>query len=479
MTRHFYESEDLLGDMLSENYFDHTRIAMRTGDILTVYSSTQNEYMDLRVEVDELANPDIAKVTPMDATGRGNLIVALGSSILAHGEIDTLARFGHDVVGPVEWAMRRLGWRAPYVNRAVSGQTTTQMLARVNEDVLSLRPHIVIVQNGTNEIGEGFEAIKETTQRLYMRVLGSGAKLVAMGIAARDANSSWSSENYATMAAINEFKRRFCEAHANCYYVDTNALVMNPTTGEALPNMLRDGIHWTPTGAFKAGEQLMQVLGDILPQTDVIPTYLSTPDDEGDFTYGNESPNPAFTGISGAKGDGVTGDVPDSWIIERIGTHNSTASATIAPKSDDDPRNEVSITFTPSAAAGTDAFFFRINPSVVVIQQPEAFYEGLMGIVAEAWDGFETISLEVDDSGPSNKTYYDGNNIYNLPMPNAAWSGIFRTPEFLPTGNLRLRVRVAIKGDAVGSGTLRFSTPVLRAIDPDTRLSFERNIPKG
>jgi|GEM_PF-3645188 len=479
MTRHFYESDDLLGDMLAENYFDHTKIAMQTGDILTVYSTTQNEYMDLRVDVDEAANPDIATVTLLDAIGRGNMVVAMGSSILAHGTIDTLARFGYDVVGPAEWAMRRLGWRAPFVNRAVSGQTTTQMLERVNADVLSIRPNIVIMQNGTNEMADGFDAIKETTYKLYMRILGSGAKIVVLGISARDAAGGWAEKDFETMAALNEFKRRFCEANANCYYVDTNARILNPTTGEALPNMLRDGIHWTPTGAFRVGTQIMNVLSDILPHNDVIPTYVNAPDNDGDFTFGNEAPNPAFSGASGSKGAGVTGDVPDDWIVERIGSHNGTAVVTIADKGVDDPRNEVSVTFSPSGDGGTEAFFFRINPSVLSVQQAGAFYEALLGVAVDVWDGFEAISLEVYDTGLANKTYYDGNNIYDLPMPAETWSGIYRTPEFQPTGALRLRIRVEIDSDALGDGVVRFSTPVLRAIDPDSRLVYPRNLPQN
>lgn len=39
-----------------------------------------------------------------------------------------------------------------YVNRGVSGQTTAQMLARFNEDVIDLHPRLVVIMGGTNDI---------------------------------------------------------------------------------------------------------------------------------------------------------------------------------------------------------------------------------------------------------------------------------------------------------------------------------------
>src|SRR5277367_2412295 len=40
----------------------------------------------------------------------------------------------------------------PYVNRGIGGQTTPQMLVRFRQDVIELRPKIVIILSGTNDI---------------------------------------------------------------------------------------------------------------------------------------------------------------------------------------------------------------------------------------------------------------------------------------------------------------------------------------
>src|SRR5262249_27512878 len=40
----------------------------------------------------------------------------------------------------------------PYVNRGISGQTTPQMLVRFRQDVIDLKPSVVVILAGTNDI---------------------------------------------------------------------------------------------------------------------------------------------------------------------------------------------------------------------------------------------------------------------------------------------------------------------------------------
>ncbi len=42
----------------------------------------------------------------------------------------------------------------PYINRGISGQTTPQMLVRFRQDVINLKPNVVVVLAGTNDIAE-------------------------------------------------------------------------------------------------------------------------------------------------------------------------------------------------------------------------------------------------------------------------------------------------------------------------------------
>src|SRR5690606_12781264 len=40
----------------------------------------------------------------------------------------------------------------PYINRGISGQTTPQMLLRFRQDVIDLKPKVVVILAGTNDI---------------------------------------------------------------------------------------------------------------------------------------------------------------------------------------------------------------------------------------------------------------------------------------------------------------------------------------
>lgn len=44
-------------------------------------------------------------------------------------------------------------WKGkPYINRGISGQTTPQMLLRFKQDVIDLKPKVVVILAGTNDI---------------------------------------------------------------------------------------------------------------------------------------------------------------------------------------------------------------------------------------------------------------------------------------------------------------------------------------
>jgi acyl-CoA thioesterase I len=51
----------------------------------------------------------------------------------------------------------------PYINRGISGQTTPQMLVRFRQDVIDLKPKVVVLLAGTNDIAEntGKETLEE------------------------------------------------------------------------------------------------------------------------------------------------------------------------------------------------------------------------------------------------------------------------------------------------------------------------------
>jgi lysophospholipase L1-like esterase len=52
------------------------------------------------------------------------------------------------------WALSDSFHGKPYVNRGISGQTTPQILLRFRQDVIALKPRVVVILAGTNDIAE-------------------------------------------------------------------------------------------------------------------------------------------------------------------------------------------------------------------------------------------------------------------------------------------------------------------------------------
>lgn len=75
----------------------------------------------------------------------------------------------------------------PYVNRGISGQTTPQMLARMFEDVINLKPAAVVIFAGTNDIARNtgpstIEMVEENFQAMSELALAHGIKVILCAI---------------------------------------------------------------------------------------------------------------------------------------------------------------------------------------------------------------------------------------------------------------------------------------------------------
>lgn len=57
----------------------------------------------------------------------------------------------------------------PYINRGISGQTTPQMLLRFRQDVINLKPSVVVILAGINDIAQntGFMTVEETASNIF------------------------------------------------------------------------------------------------------------------------------------------------------------------------------------------------------------------------------------------------------------------------------------------------------------------------
>ncbi|MEN0053721.1 MAG: SGNH/GDSL hydrolase family protein [Mucilaginibacter sp.] len=75
----------------------------------------------------------------------------------------------------------------PYYDRGISGQTTTQMLVRFRDDVINLKPAVVVILAGINDIAENngpikLEAVFGNIQSMAVLAKDAGIKVVLASV---------------------------------------------------------------------------------------------------------------------------------------------------------------------------------------------------------------------------------------------------------------------------------------------------------
>ena len=73
----------------------------------------------------------------------------------------------------------------PYVNRGIGGQTTPQMLIRFRQDVIALKPAVVVILGGTNDIAgnTGPMTLQATEDNIASMAQLAGANAIAVVLA--------------------------------------------------------------------------------------------------------------------------------------------------------------------------------------------------------------------------------------------------------------------------------------------------------
>jgi acyl-CoA thioesterase I len=117
---------------------------------------------------------------PMDQAGDHRpLIVAFGNSLTAGAGVDPNQNYPSKLQAKLD----AYGYQYKVVNAGISGETTSQGLARV-PNYIALRPAIVIVELGANDGLRGLPV--ETTRRNLDAIVGqfksSGAKVILAGM---------------------------------------------------------------------------------------------------------------------------------------------------------------------------------------------------------------------------------------------------------------------------------------------------------
>ncbi|WP_447904039.1 SGNH/GDSL hydrolase family protein [Stenotrophomonas geniculata] len=140
------------------------------------------------------------------------------------------------------------GW----LNRGISGQTTAQMLVRFSQDALALKPHVVVILAGTNDIagntGPSTQGMIEDNLHAMMELARAHGIAVVLASVLPVSEYPWMPgiTPAPKVRALNTALTRYAEAK-QLVYLDYYTPMAN-AAGGLDPQLAEDGVHPTAKG---------------------------------------------------------------------------------------------------------------------------------------------------------------------------------------------------------------------------------------
>ena len=141
----------------------------------------------------------------------------------------------------------------PFINRGIGGQTTPQMLVRFKQDVVALKPKVVVILAGTNDIAGNtgpstLEMIQNNLASMAEIAKANGIRVVLASVLPVY-TYSWRPEiqNPAdTIIALNAWMRDYARAHGEVY-LDFHSAMKDERNGMR-KEITTDGVHVNEAG---------------------------------------------------------------------------------------------------------------------------------------------------------------------------------------------------------------------------------------
>lgn len=149
----------------------------------------------------------------------------------------------------------------PYVDRGISGQTTPQMLVRFRADVINLKPKVVLILGGTNDIAGNtgpstLEMIEDNLASMAELGKANGIKVILCSILpVYDYPWKPGLEPAGKIIAVNKWIKEYAANHG-CDYLDYFSSVVDERQGMKAAYS-KDGVH-----PNKEGYKVMEVLAE-------------------------------------------------------------------------------------------------------------------------------------------------------------------------------------------------------------------------
>ena len=140
----------------------------------------------------------------------------------------------------------------PYINRGIGGQTTPQMLVRFRQDVIALKPKVVVILAGINDIAgnTGPETLGQIEDNLASMADLAAANQIRVVLCstlpAFDIPWHPGVTPAPKVLALNEWIKAYA-AQKGYVYVDFHSAMKDERDGLPLA-LSKDGVHPTPAG---------------------------------------------------------------------------------------------------------------------------------------------------------------------------------------------------------------------------------------
>ena len=140
----------------------------------------------------------------------------------------------------------------PYINRGISGQTTPQILVRFRQDVIALKPRVVVILAGTNDIAGNtgpstLEMIEDNLASMAELAKENGIRAVMSSVLpVYDYPWKPGLEPAPKIIALNKWMKDYADHH-HAIYLDYHS-AMADARGGMREGLASDGVHPNEAG---------------------------------------------------------------------------------------------------------------------------------------------------------------------------------------------------------------------------------------
>lgn len=162
------------------------------------------------------------------------------------------------------WCKSYLGHKLDLLhNSGVNGNTTTQMLARIDTDVLAYDPGWVFIGGPTNDTVTGMTSATTIANLTAIYNKLKGRRVVQLTAGARTEVDTTAERQ--ALAEVNAWIVNAPTQFPHVMVVDTYRLYVDPAASTAAVDTTIDGVHYTEATANRIGFKVAQSVAPLLP----------------------------------------------------------------------------------------------------------------------------------------------------------------------------------------------------------------------